>query len=579
MNPQLSAQASKVADRAMPLSVSPDGKFFAEMATGMALFGNLTIRDLATDEIRSLTSAQLPEVVLAAVFSPDGERIGYAWQNEEGYVDIRVVEVSGSEPRVLYGDPDVRYIVPKDWSPDGQHLLVVTLRTDSTGHVGLVSASDGSFKELMSMDVQPRLQGPSSPVWGESPRTMAFSPDGRFIAYDVSMRSHAPNHDIHILAADGTGEDILVQHSADDRLLGWTPDGRGIVFASDRTGSVDLWQLPVAEGLTQGEPEVLVPDLGPHDPSTYIRDGSYYYLVRGGRCALYLIELDADSADQQYTPQHIGPAFHTSGVDWSPDGERLAYVTPAGGVSPRAWTVATRSLKSGEVRSLPQDVDILHRLYPQWSSDGRSLLANGWDPMAPPAELVYRIDIETGARTTITRTSSLWERMIEWVGWTGSGEAITYVVPQRGLSGTARVVRFDPESGEETELLARTVPPYVYGYKMSPDGRHMALGLYSQQEPHSTLEIVLASGESSKLPGAWGPPLWFADSRRFLYLEANELWLASVNGEQPRHLGHIDVPTGMRVMAAALHPGGTRLALIAEEPFRHEVWVIEDLAR
>jgi hypothetical protein len=141
--------------------------------------------------------------------------------------------------------------------------------------------------------------------------------------------------------------------------------------------------------------------------------------------------------------------------------------------------------------------------------------------MAPPGELVYRIDIETGARTTITSTPSLWERMIEWVGWTGSGEAITYVVPQRGFSGTARVVRFDPESGEETELLVRTVPPYVYGYKMSPDGRHMALGLYSQQEPHSTLEIVLASGESSKLPGAWGPPLWFADSRRFLYLAGN----------------------------------------------------------
>jgi Tol biopolymer transport system component len=579
MNPKLSAQASKVADRAMPLSVSPDGKFFAEMGTGMALFGNLTIRDLATDEIRSLTSAQLPQAVLAAVFSPDGEKIGYAWQNEEGYVDIRVVEVSGSEPRVLYRDPDVRYIVPKAWSPDGQHLLVVTLRRDSTGHVGLVSASDGSFKELISMAVQPRLQSVSSPVWGESPRTMAFSPDGRFIVYDVSVRGNAPNHDIHILTADGTDEGILVQHSADDRLLGWTPDGGGIVFASDRTGSVDLWQLPIADGEAQGAPEMLVSDVGPLDPSTSTPDGSYYYLVRRGRCALYVMELDSDSVDRQYTPQLIGPAFHTSGVDWSPAGERLAYVTPAGGVSPRAWTVAIRSLKSGEVRSLPQDVDILHRLYPQWSSDGRSLLANGWDPMAPPAELVYRIDVETGARKTITSTSSLWERMIEWVGWAGDGEAITYVVPQPGLSGTARVVRFDPESMEETELLTRTVPPYVYGYKKSPDGRHIALGLWSQQEPQSTLELVSVSGESYKLPGAWGPPLWFSDSHQFLYLATNELWLASVSGEQPRHLGKIDLPTGMRPMAAALHPGGTRLALIAEEPFRYEVWVINEPAR
>jgi hypothetical protein len=119
----------------------------------------------------------------------------------------------------------------------------------------------------------------------------------------------------------------------------------------------------------------------------------------------------------------------------------------------------------------------------------------------------------------------------------------------------------------------------VYGYKKSPDGRHIALGLWSQQEPQSTLELVSVSGESYKLPGAWGPPLWFSDSHQFLYLATNELWLASVSGEQPRHLGKIDLPTGMRPMAAALHPGGTRLALIAEEPFRYEVWVINEPAR
>jgi Tol biopolymer transport system component len=559
----------------MPFAVSPDGRLFAEMGTGMA-FGNLVVRDLVTDEISSLTRARLPQAVLAAVFSPDGEQIGYAWQNEDGSIDIRTVEVSGSEPRILYRDPAVRYAVPKSWSPDGQQLLVVMLRTDSTGRVGLVSTSDGSFKELVTLDVHPRLQIPSSPVWGESPRTMAFSPDSRSIAYDVSVRGNAPNHDIHIVGADGSGQGILVQHSADDRLIGWTPDGRGIVFASDRSGSVDLWRLTVAAGWTQSEPEALVTDVGPHAPSTYTLDGAYYYLVRGGRCALYQIELQTDSLDLLYTPRHIAPAFHSSGVDWSPDGQRLAYVGPAGGVSPRAWTVVIRSLETGEVRTLPQDVDILHRLYPQWSSDGRWLLANGWDPLAPPGELVYRIDVETGARTTITGTPLLWERMIEWVGWAGDGEAVTFLVPP-GYSGTARVMRFDPELGEERELLARTVPPYPYGHNMSPDGRYMALGLYSQGEPASTLEIVSESGESFELPGAWGPPLWFRDSRRFLYVAGNDLWLASTDGVQPRHLGMIELPSGMEISAGSVHPDGTQLAFIAAEPFHYEVWALKDL--
>jgi Tol biopolymer transport system component len=578
-NPQLFAQASKVADDVWPLSVSPDGQLIAEMGIGAA-FGNLVVRDLETDEIRNLTNSQLPQAVWAAVFSPDGQQIVYAWQNEEVNIDLRIVDVSGSEPRILYRDPDVRHLTPKAWSPDGQHLLVVTLRSDSIGHVGLVSVSDGSFTELISMAVKPRLQSRTSPVWGESPRTMAFSPDGRFIAYDVSVRSDAPNHDIHILAADGTGQGILVQHSADDRLLGWMPDGRGIVFASDRTGSVDLWRLTVEEGETQDEPELFVTDVGPLDPSTATQDGSYYYTIFSGQCDLHLIELQLDSLDLLYTPELVGPAYPTGGVDWSPDGTRLAYVTPAGGVSAGAWTVAIRSIESGEVRNLPQDVDILHRLHPKWSPDGRSLLANGWDPMAPPGELVYRIDVETGARTRITSTPSLWDRMIEWVVWAADGQAIDYVVPQDGYSGTARVMRFDPQSGQETELLARTVPPYVYGYNVSPDGRHMALGLWSPGDPPSTLEIISMSGESFKLPGAWGPPLWFADSRQFLYLDTNDLWLASVGQEQPRHLGRIDLPTGMRVMAAALHPDASRLALIAHAgSISGELWVIKDPTR
>jgi Tol biopolymer transport system component len=541
-------------------------------------FGNLVVRDLTTGEIRNLTKARLPQAVVAAVFSPNGDQLGYAWQNEEGHVDIRVVDVNGSKPRVLYQDPDVRYAMPKAWSPDGQQLLVVTLRTDSTGHVGLVSVSHESFRELLASEVQPRLQLPSSPVWGESPRTMAFAPDGRSIAYDVSARSNAPNHDIHIVGSDGTGQGIVVPHSADDRLIGWTPDGRGILFASDRDGSVNLWRLAVADGRPQGEPEVLVANVGPHIPSTFTPDGSYYHLVRVGRCGLYLIELDTDSLDLQYAPQLLAPAFHNGGVDWSPDGRHLAYVAPAGGVSPRAWTVAIRTLETGAVRTLPQDVDILHRLHPQWSSDGRSLLANGWDPIAPPGELVYRIDVETGARTTITSTPSLWERMIEWVGWAGNGEAVTYLIPP-GYSGTARVMRFDPTLGEETELLARTVPPYPYGHNMSPDSRYLALGLYSQGEPASTLELISESGESLKLPGAWGPPLWFPDSRRFLYFAGNDLWLASVEGGQPRHLGTIELPAGMEISAGSVHPNGTYLAAIAAEPFHYEMWRTQNLHR
>jgi hypothetical protein len=136
-------------------------------------------------------------------------------------------------------------------------------------------------------------------------------------------------------------------------------------------------------------------------------------------------------------------------------------------------------------------------------------------------------------------------------------------------------MRFDPEREEETELLARTVPPYPYGLSMSPDGRHLALGLYSQGDPASTLELISESGESLKLPGAWGPPLWLRDSHRFLYFAGNDVWSASVEGAQPRHIGTIEVPSGMEISAGSVHPDGTHLAVIAAEPFRYELWRIQ----
>jgi len=237
----------------MPLAISPDGSVLAEIGN----MGNLAVRILETGETRQLTNSQFPQGTSAAAFSPDGRQIGYSWQNERGYVDLRVVDVTGSEPRVLYGDGDVRYMAPKAWSPDGTHLLIVVLRADSSGGAALVSVSDGSLRELPIRDVQPRLHVVSSPVWGESPKTMAFSPDGRFIAYDESVRGNDPNYDIHILAVDGSSRHTVVEHPADNRLLGWARDGRSIVFASDRAGAVGLWTLAVHEGRPQGVPETL----------------------------------------------------------------------------------------------------------------------------------------------------------------------------------------------------------------------------------------------------------------------------------------------------------------------------------
>ena len=45
------------------------------------------------------------------------------------------------------------------------------------------------------------------------------------------------------MAVDGSRETTLVQTSNEDHSPMWTPDGRGIVFKSDRSGTSALWHV------------------------------------------------------------------------------------------------------------------------------------------------------------------------------------------------------------------------------------------------------------------------------------------------------------------------------------------------
>jgi tricorn protease len=69
----------------------------------------------------------------------------------------------------------------------------------------------------------------SSPEGSESfPR---FSPDGTMIAYTANYHG---NSDIYLINTNGGIPKRLTYHGMSDRVLGWTPDGKHVLFASSR---------------------------------------------------------------------------------------------------------------------------------------------------------------------------------------------------------------------------------------------------------------------------------------------------------------------------------------------------------
>lgn len=564
-------QTGKIADVAYALSVAPDGQQMSVWGTE----GNLAVFDVATGEIRDLTTkAGWPEQVIDAVFSPNGEQIAYAWHNEQDFDELRLINTDGSELRELYRDPTVRSIWVKDWSPDGRQILVVLLRYDSTSQIAVVPTSGGP----------PRVIAPLNARAAERPGTMVFSPDGRYIAYDAGVGATDPSYDIFVTLADGSAPVALVRHAGDDRLIGWSPDGKAIVFASDRRGTVDIWLLPLSDNAVPGTPRLIHRAVGEMAPLGLTYDGSYYFAVSTCDCHLYVAQVDPMTGALQGTSELIGPAVRRTGADWSPDGRYLAYVTPNGGVLPPGMSrasraLAIRSVDTGEQRRISVEVDIVHQFRPLWSPDGRLILLEGWDPDAYPQEVVYGIAVESGEVTTLLRSESLWDWMFDWVTWSADGAALWYT---QTADATTGIAMRDLASGRQRDLFRHAAPPYVYGLTESPDGQQLAFGLWDPRERKSSLAVWSLPRNERRLlhelpfPEGVAPPAWYPDSRHLMYRAAGKLWRISVDGGKPESLGSAAL-LDYNQAGLSIHPDGRRIAYVAEKGRRSEVWVIRGL--
>jgi Tol biopolymer transport system component len=550
-------------------AVSPDGRFltYTDWRTG-----NLAVRDLKTGEDRHLTDKgswfESGEYAVYSTVSPDGKQIAYGWFNQEGFLDLRVIGVDGSGARVLYRNQEIPGCQPHDWSPDGRHILASFRRKDRSYQIVLVSVADGSVQELKTLD------GRSPFMW--SP--MSFSPDGRFIAYDFPPQEDSPDRDIFLLATDGSREIPLVEHPANDLVLGWAPDGKQFLFASDRTGSQRAWLIEVAEGKHLGEPKLVKPEIRPVRGLGFTRDGSYYYCcgVPGGPALndVYLVTLDPATHKLQAPKKLVSDVGHRTSIDWSPDGQYLAYNKEGGWAPapPYRFVLVVLSVESGKERRLRLNIRRSGAFQPHWSPDGRFLLAQAEDHTGGRG--VYRIDAKTGEVTPIVQAPRC---CIEWPVWAHDGKVI--FTRATGLEPQSIVAR-DPESGREEELYRVVSPVGVSHLAASPDGQWLAFVWSGTDKGPTALKVMPAAGgeprELVKLPAprrhTFGTPFvelaWTPDSRHIIYAltiagqkQEFEMWRISLEGGQPQRLGL--AMEGLQPQGLSVHPDGRQIAFTA----------------
>jgi Tol biopolymer transport system component len=304
------------------------------------------------------------------------------------------------------------------WSPDGSMLALV--------HRESATEPDAVFLLHLDTGEKRRLTtGPDGWLGDLGPR---FSPDGTTVAF-VRFRTLFQGNIYLVPVAGGEPQGLTFDNVGYDGL-DWTPDGRDIVFSSNRGGRAgywSLWRVPASGG----EPEAL--EVGEHGRHpTLSREGSRLaYRQTTGRGDIWRAGGPA-SAEEERTPTRLisFAGFHNT-PHYSPDGREIVF-SSQGKQSMELWVSSADGSNPRQLTFLEASITVTGR----WSPDGRQI---AFASTKDGSYDVYVISAAGGFPRRLTRGESTdllptWSRDGRWI-YFGSNRTGAYEVYRVSADG------------------------------------------------------------------------------------------------------------------------------------------------
>ncbi|MCC6772577.1 MAG: S9 family peptidase [Gemmatimonadaceae bacterium] len=255
--------------------------------------------------------------------SPDGRLLTYV-KVVPGGSDIFGWDVAaGSERRITMLSGRTRsYSI----SPDSRSIAVANDRSGSED-IWVVAVADGAARRITS-----------SPLYEVFP---AWNADGSKVLY-TRLDSRWVDHDVFEVAPTG-GTPRLVLRDKDyfDYRQGASfgfpmvsPDGKTVMFRSQRGGWASYWLAPIAGGTARQ----LAAESGDQSDARWSPDGSQvlYLSMNNGTQSLKVAPAAGGSARAIAAP----PVGIVSRAEWSPDGRRISYAFGGPTTAPDLYVVA-----------------------------------------------------------------------------------------------------------------------------------------------------------------------------------------------------------------------------------------------
>jgi Tol biopolymer transport system component len=414
---------------------SPDGKTIAFQSDRAGQWDIWTV-PAQGGEPRPLTSDA--EVDIHPAWSPDGRWVAYASQG------LRVVRSDGSAaPRTLHVPPEG--VLAPAWSPDGRWLYFAAspTREESWPSLWRVAFRDGegaSSVERVTLgeaaDVDPALASTggrlayakasySPDLWEVDARSGALrqvtatscledyphlSPDGRRLVFHSDR---AGRTGLFTLGLDGTGLQPMTAPDVQAMMPRWSPDGGSVVFVQ-RTATAGAIAVRPVDGLTVRA--LVTTGSGGFNGPQWAPDGRrvVYSRIEGdGRSTIRVV--DMEGRDREVAAPG-GTAMFPS---WSADGRTIAFQRQADG--PRQiWVVPA---DGGEARAASTGTAELS--HPQWSptDPDRILVVVDHKNLAVLA-------VGQGTLSPLTRFGESM-RYVDYPGWSKDGTRVLFSMALR----------------------------------------------------------------------------------------------------------------------------------------------------
>jgi Tol biopolymer transport system component/predicted Ser/Thr protein kinase len=477
-------------------SASPNGDFFVYASDALGNW-DIYLQRIGGGKAINLTEDS-PVDDKQPSFSPDGEAIAFRSERDAG--GIYIMGATGESVRRV---TDRGYL--PNWSPDGTRLVYST-----SGQVG--RWLDNIASRIWIVDLS---NGKSHMVLDRSALGPDWSPNGWRIAYQGFWEPSegVQQRDLFTVPAEG-GEPVPVTedgHYADTHA--WSANGQSLYYASDRSGTKDLWRLPIEErtGQVLGRPVAMTSGSNVGRHISPVGDGNrILYSTDLLTSQIFKVPFDPLAGEVSGPPTSItSPSLQAWLPSVSPDGEWVAFDADFGKSEKRAIGVVRadgtdiRRITDGKYRDR----------YPRWSPNGRQIAF--WGNRSGNAQ-AWIMNVDGSGLRQMTDAPDV---TVGIPVWSPDGKQLTLCSP----GGTTYVFQADKSWSEESPAV---LPPFdgtdgaFCPLSWSPDGSllagaHMKEAFDERPAMYSfERETYQTIAEDLTAKGLWS--VWLNDSRRVL---------------------------------------------------------------